>query len=73
MKIKVTRTHHEKNKNINPIPTGGGTMCPPCWFSFNNFFIYNPIGMKFWEFSLNFIWNRIPNFFFSKLRPYLEH
>ena len=29
--------------------------------------------MKFWEFSLNFIWNRIPNFFFSKLRPYLEH
>ena len=73
--IKIFKEHI--TVYINPIPTGGGgggAQCaPPCWFSFNNFFIYNPIAMKFWEFSLNFIWNRIPNFFFSKLRPYLEH
>ena len=71
--LNILKRHWNNfNLSLNPIPW----LCtppPPCWFSFNNFFIYNPIGMKFLEFSLNFIWNRIPIYLFSKLRPYLEH
>ena len=38
----------DKKKHVlfNPI-LPGGAQCTPCQFSFNNFFIYNPIAMKF--------------------------
>ena len=59
------------SSRLNPIPTGGGGgggMCPPCWFSFNNFFSHEIVGV-----FRKFYMEPDYKFFFSKLRPYLEH